>query len=148
MNEKTVLCQLDYLRKLCEEQQLRLTESRMAVYKVLVESDVPLAAYDVLEAVKVVLPQAKPPTVYRALDFLHRLNVVHRIETTNRFWACPHPEHRHEAQFLICSKCNQVTEFHLPKNVEAVLLEAAQTANFEVSRRAIELYGHCADCKP
>ncbi len=33
-------------------------------------------------------PQAKPPTVYRALDFLLEQGFVHKVESTNSYVLC------------------------------------------------------------
>ncbi|OYW37449.1 MAG: hypothetical protein B7Z42_10080 [Brevundimonas sp. 12-68-7] len=45
---------------------------------------------------------AKPATVYRALEFLDRLGLLHRIASISSYVACSGYAHRHTAAFLIC----------------------------------------------
>ena len=56
----------------------------------------------------------KPPTVYRALDFLIAHGLVHRLESLNAYVGCPAPDASHEGQFLICGACGGVSEFEAP----------------------------------
>ncbi len=55
-----------------------------------------ISAYDLLDLLREAEPQAKPPTVYRALDFLLEQGFVHKVESTNSYVLChlfdrPHP---------------------------------------------------------
>jgi len=52
----------------------------------------------------------QPPVVYRALDFLVRNGLAHRIERLNAYTACAHPDHAHAPAFLICRSCRTVAE--------------------------------------
>ena len=103
-----------------------------------------MGAYDVLQAMNEVEKSITPPIVYRALDFLQEQGLIHRIESRNAFIACDHPGHHREAQFLICSNCQQVAELenpHLPAQ------QQAQAMGFEVKHAVVELNGVCAGCK-
>jgi Fur family zinc uptake transcriptional regulator len=65
----------------CQEIQERLTSTRRRVLELLLEGDGPLKAYDLIAAFGEGGEPAKPPTVYRALEFLERLGFAHRIES-------------------------------------------------------------------
>jgi len=54
---------------------------------------------------------AKPPTVYRALEFLERLGFAHRIESLNAYVPCRLDGESHRAAFLICDCCGAAQEF-------------------------------------
>ena len=51
----------------------RLTNSRRRVLELLLEAGVPLKAYDLIATYSGDGEAAKPPTVYRALEFLERV---------------------------------------------------------------------------
>ncbi|HLS06094.1 MAG TPA: transcriptional repressor, partial [Wenzhouxiangella sp.] len=65
----------------CKTQGLRLTPTRRRVLELIVEADGPVKAYDLLDQLKADQPNAAPPTVYRALDFLLENNFIHRLES-------------------------------------------------------------------
>jgi len=55
------------------------------------------------------LPDSLPDvsTVYRALDFLVRLGLAHRIESQNAFVACDVGACARSTIFLICERCGR-----------------------------------------
>ena len=75
---------------LCVRREQRLTAPRRRVLELLLQAGQPLKAYDLMAAFDPHAP-AKPPTVYRALEFLEREGFAHRIESLNAFVACGHP---------------------------------------------------------
>ena len=90
----------------------RLTPQRRAVLEALIEAGGPCGAYDLIERLRARTGRAPAPiVVYRALDFLRELGLIHRLETLNALLACPH---RHESAervvFLICETCRRVEE--------------------------------------
>ena len=56
---------------LCERRDQRLTAPRRRVLELLLEAGQPVKAYDLMAQYDAKSP-AKPPTVYRALEFLER----------------------------------------------------------------------------
>src|SRR5262249_61727897 len=85
----------------------RPTPSRRKVLEALADSHKPLGAFDIMAAVGG--PRPAPITVYRALEFLIGLGLVHRIASRNAFLACVN-NHRTGAlvTFLICESCGAV----------------------------------------
>ena len=71
----------------------------------------PSKAYDLLEHLGDD-GAAKPPSVYRSLDFLLEMGLAHKIESLNAYVACGHWKHGHAAVFLICDKCGMAGELH------------------------------------
>jgi len=104
-----------------------------------------VGAYDLLAALQKEDPAAKPPTVYRALEFLLDLGPIHRIESANGFTRCEAPEGAHVCQFLICDECGLVEELHSSKLASA--LEAqAEDAGFKPTFQTVEVRGRCRGC--
>src|SRR4051794_40835295 len=72
----------------CAATQERLTPPRRRVLELLLSAEGPQKAYDLIAAYGDHGEPAKPPTVYRALDFLERLGFAHRIESLNAYVPC------------------------------------------------------------
>lgn len=126
------------------KQGLRLTPIRRKVLQLLVESDVPAKAYDLMAKLDGE-GAAKPPTIYRALDFLQETGLAHKIESLNAYVACGHTSHSHSAIFLICDKCNSAEELHAVDTVNA-LADETLAAGFSVRQAVIEARGICRAC--
>ncbi|MEX2642687.1 MAG: Fur family transcriptional regulator, partial [Acetobacterales bacterium] len=124
----------------------RLTPLRRSVLELVLESVAPVGAYTVLERLQEKLKRrVAPPTVYRALDFLLRQGLIHRIERFNAFVACPHPGEGHRAQFLICTCCGLVRELD-DAPVDEAIDRAAKRAGFAIERGLVEIEGRCPEC--
>ena len=139
---------LDQAEALCEARGARLTGLRRQVLGLILESDSPTGAYDLLERLRVRRGAAAPPTVYSALDFLREQGLVHRLERLSAFVGCIDEHghgHDHPAQFLICRECGRVTELE-DHGLAHALTEAAARVGFKVGGATIEAEGSCADC--
>jgi Fur family zinc uptake transcriptional regulator len=131
---------------LCARRGARLTELRRRVLELVWQDHGAVKAYDILERLGADHGPAKPPTVYRALDYLIAHGLVHRLESLNAFVGCPAPERAHDGQFLICAGCGQVTELDAPP-VRATITRAATAEGFAVERRTVEVHGLCRACQ-
>lgn len=133
---------------LCESRGIRLTPLRLQVLKTLWSSHQARGAYDLLQEINAEASRKLAPlSVYRALDFLVQEGLAHRIESLNAYVGCPHPEHRHALQFLICQNCRNVIELEESK-VEKALTASATQHGFTQQRAVIEVVGLCAACQP
>lgn len=127
-------------RDICEEHGRRFTPLREHVFELVVKSNSAVKAYDLLDQLKPEVGSPKPPTVYRALDFLAELGLVHRVEALNAYIACDHSKGGHVAEFFICENCEDLQERHANDHVDCV------PDGFAIRRSVIEHYGVCAKC--
>lgn len=121
-----------------------LTKNQSAVLSVLEKAGKPLGAYDILDEVRDVGLKG-PPQVYRALDKLVTLGLVHRIESLNAFLACDHGPHEEPAAFFICRECGKTIELPL-SSVEALTHSNALPKDCHVDEVKVEMKGQCGDC--
>lgn len=128
----------------CGEIQERLTPPRRRVLELLLGSDGPLKAYDLIAAFGQDGEPAKPPTVYRALEFLERLGFAHRIESLNAYVPCRMDGEGHRAAFLICDCCGAAQEFEPDI---AAQLKTAAPAGYEIQAVTLEARGLCPACR-
>jgi Fur family zinc uptake transcriptional regulator len=130
----------------CALRGAKLTEIRRTVLELILQAGEPIGAYALLDRLKDKNGQGKPPTVYRALDFLLAQGLIHRVERLNAFVGChEEADHPHPVQFFICSDCGGVTEFEDAAIGEAVAGIAAG-CGFVVRRAIVEVEGVCAQC--
>ncbi len=130
----------------CARRGARLTDVRRMVLKLILEAQEPIGAYALLDRLKESSGQGKPPTIYRALDFLLAQGLIHRVERLNAFVGChEEADHPHPVQFLICGGCGSVTEFEDGEVARAVAAAAARH-DFNVSRTIVEVEGECGAC--
>lgn len=129
---------------LSAERGQRLTRIRRKVLQLLLESPEPAKAYDLLGKLDGE-GAAKPPTIYRALEFLQDIGLAHKIESLNAYVACGHTGHRHSAVFLICNECGSAEELHATGTAAALEAET-DAAGFTLEHAVIEARGTCRDC--
>ena len=124
----------------------RLTPARVGAYAELLASKRPVSAYELIALLED-RQQRKiaPLTVYRHLDFLIRVGLVHRLESTQSYLPCDHPEHAHESQYLLCSSCGNADEVE-SKPLESLLNKIADQHGFHPENTVVEVRGLCGNC--
>ncbi|MEZ5994906.1 MAG: transcriptional repressor [Hyphomonadaceae bacterium] len=137
--------QISEAEKRCAEASETLTPLRRRVLELLMDQHGPAKAYDLLPLVDP-SKQTKPPTIYRALDFLVRMGLAHRIESLNAFVACGVGACARSTIFLICERCGGAEEFDAGHAL-VDLSEAAKRDGFAIHRTMIEASGVCAACQ-
>ena len=131
---------------LCVERGVRLTVLRAHILELIWQSHQPVGAYALLDILKSERRNAQPPTVYRALNFLLDLGLIHRIESVNAYIGCNTPHKNHNTQFLICSSCGaaaEILDVRLDKAINALVTDA----KFLVNYHSIEVEGQCPNCQ-
>ena len=130
----------------CTSHSLRLTPPRLSAFKIVHSAKKPITAYEVLERMGKDIKNPKPPTAYRALDFLTRHGFVHRIESLNAYVSCD-SDHKHKgSQFMICDNCGKVEEVHQCK-LPAPLKERISEEDFCMRYWNVEVHGKCKKCR-
>ena len=124
-----------------------LTRNQALVHDTLCQADGPLGAYALLDRLRDRGFRA-PLQVYRALDRLQTLGLVHRVESLNAFVACAHTDDiPHDVMgFAICDDCGCVAEFADAAAVRT-LHRWAREQGFRVDSATIELKGCCRACR-
>lgn len=131
--------------ELCEQKGVRLTAIRKRVLELVWQSHKPMGAYDLLPALAEEGFNSAPPTVYRALDFLLDLGLVHRLTSLNAFVGCSHPGHQHPSCFLICKDCGVAQELDAAPLFDQ-LNQIAGKQGFRVEQQITEVVGCCPQC--
>lgn len=131
-----------------EANGLKLTPLRRRVLEEVAASHHAVGAYEILERLsRKERTRMAPISVYRALDALLEMGIVHRLESRNAYFACHTPHGKHAARQIVlaCERCATVAEVAASTAFDAID-SAADTAGFATTRVMVEVTGVCASC--
>ena len=141
---------LDHVAKSCTARGKQLTTKRKLVLKALLHADKALSAYDLVDYCKEHFEETiQAMTVYRVLDFLENEHFAHKLKVSNKYIMCSHIlcDHDHGTpQFLICSKCDKITEQTIAPIIMTGLQSQAKQKGFTVTQPQLEISGVCDEC--
>lgn len=130
----------------CSTIKYRLTSLRKQILYILWCSEKPLKAYDILQQLLQSQANAKPPTVYRVLDYFVALGCVHKIESIQSYALCHEPEKKYHCELLmVCGQCHAVTEVYDPE-VHTLVEQLSIKHQFVLNPGVIEIKGQCQSC--
>jgi Fur family transcriptional regulator, zinc uptake regulator len=131
----------------CMRHNARLTSLRRDVLGAVGESHRAAGAYEIIERLARSGPRPAPISIYRALEFLGDIGLVHRIESRNAFLACAHDhDETSMVAFLICDHCGSVGEIPAAPVAQS-LNAAARASGFAPKLSVVEIAGTCAHCQ-
>lgn len=160
---------------ICEQQNAKLTALRQQVLLLIWENHKPLGAYTLIEQLaEKTQRRIAPPTVYRSLEFLLELGLIHRINSLNAYIGCTQP-HMHQTPsdpaqsnqshtdlshskqthssrvdrrnyFLICKKCHDTQEI-LDTSLSEKIETVSQSFKFLPQEQWLEITGLCEECR-
>jgi Fur family zinc uptake transcriptional regulator len=135
-----------------EKYSFTLTSLRKDILAIIKSANMPLKAYDILDLLLKKRPTAKPPTVYRVLDFLVEKHILHKITSNHTYVMCQAEIDSHCEQhggnvdlMLVCKKCHQCLEL-VSSIFSVVLNQLAKQEKFAINENSIELQGICNGC--
>lgn len=126
---------------------LRAGGARRAVVDHLSGQDCCLSAQEIRDGIAVEGGSVGIASVYRALDLLAELRLVHRVDVGDgvaRFEpARPDGEHHHH---LVCDRCGRVQSFS-DDALERALARVADALGVPAATHEVVLHGPCAACE-
>jgi Fur family zinc uptake transcriptional regulator len=147
-NKDRLRISLDQATAIFAERNIRFTDLRRKVFEEIASTQASVGAYEVLDRLAKKGTRLAPISIYRALDALLEVGVVHRLESKNAYFACRRlhsPKTGRRPIFLSCEKCGNVQEVdgdHIFHSID----DAAHAAKFEPRVRFVEVSGTCPDC--
>lgn len=137
---------LEEAQAICRARGGRFTSQRRTVLAKVLLANRPVTAYELLDIVRPEDAAITSASVYRSLDFLVEMGLVHRLDSTRSFVACNHPDHPHVGQFLICRQCGTVVEAE-DKRIAEAAEDFGERHGFMLEHRTVELTGVCGTCR-
>lgn len=142
----TVNIAIHNAHQLCQANGKRMTPLRETVLRLLYEQVVTIGAYQLLAHLKKVHSHAQPMTLYRTLDFLLKMGLVHKISHSGEYFCCAHPNQHTTCQVLLCTQCKKVQECCDDVLIDTVN-SVAQKQQFQPQNTALEIVGVCYSCQ-
>ncbi len=136
----------DYKDKFKEH---KLTPQRKLILEVLLENqDSHLSAEEVFKLVQEKNDDIGLATIYRTLDLLDELEVVHKLnfgDGRSRY-ELNKSDKKHHHHHLICMGCNEIIE--VKDDLLQKLEKTIETEHkFEILDHRVKFYGYCPSCK-
>lgn len=131
-----------YLR----DHNLPITEQRLAIARVVLDSEKHLSAEEVAQAVRARGAGVGTATIYRTLELLVRSGLVVERDFGEGFRRyepsrdVPHHEH------LLCNQCGSVREFR-DERLERMTTLIAETHGYARHSHRLVIYGICEGCR-
>ncbi|MGE5544496.1 MAG: Fur family transcriptional regulator [Bacillota bacterium] len=126
--------------------QCKITPQRRAVLDVLRQtSGAHMTAEDIYNEVKKINPRIGIATVYRTLELLARLEIVHKNsfdEGKYRYEFCKDDGHFHH--HFLCNNCGVIIE--VEEDYLTLLEGELERRGFHISDHNLQLYGLCPNC--
>lgn len=138
---------LDEIEAICEQRGKRLTPTRRQVLMLFFEQGRSMRAYELLEAMIQTHTNAKPPTIYRALEFLEAEGFIHRVDSLNAWSICQHihdHDTHHDSLLIACINCGKVKEIH--DTISDKLSELIYSNGFRPAKHETEIRAICEKC--
>ena len=137
-------------KKECKAHGVVVTSKRVNLYSILLMSKKAVSAYELVDSYFEMFHKPVPViTVYRVMDFLQSKNLVHKLETENKFVACTHVNcsNTHSvSQFLICKQCLKVKELSMSVAKIEELRKTVEQAGFHLKSPQLEMNCICEVC--
>ena len=108
---------IERVKKYCQNHNYKLTAQRQEILELVLKRPDVIKAYDILDELKQRHAKAAPPTVYRGLEFLVKIGVLHRADALSGFVFCPHFDEPHLSLIMSCSSCGTTCEAEAPELV-------------------------------
>ena len=123
-----------------------LTKNQSFVLEALRKAKHPVGAYELLDQLREHGLRA-PLQIYRTLDQLIELKIVHRLESLNAWTLCCDAEHDSTPVFAICNDCGSVKEY-FDETLSSNIANISKQSGFVADRSIIEIHGRCYQCEP
>ena len=137
-------------RSTCKGTGRGLTKHRQRILEILIKAQSPMSAYELVDAYN---ESAQTPivamSVYRILEFLESVKLVHRLKSANRYIACNSISGVCEHQtsvFLICKSCQKIEEIHSSADNLQFLRGQIEAKGFAAKDSQIEVATLCKAC--
>ncbi|NLV16159.1 MAG: transcriptional repressor [Syntrophomonadaceae bacterium] len=138
---------LDSYCKVLNKNRFKVTRQRKAILEAMEKAHgVHLTADDIYMDVKQNFPEIGISTVYRTLELLARLNIVHKTsfdEGKFRYEFCEDEGHYHH--HFVCNGCGSIIE--VEEDFLHHLESALEERGFIITDHKVQLYGYCPECR-
>jgi Fur family ferric uptake transcriptional regulator len=138
---------VDSTERLLRDAGHRASAPRAAILELLGQQRCLLTAREMTDQLRAQGRDVGTATVYRALELLHSLGAVERVDTGEGFarYEPADPSGAHHHHHLLCAHCGQVSPFE-DERLEQAIDELSERLAYRVEGHDVVLRGICPDC--
>lgn len=136
----------DVLQRIKAEDFKLTQQRRLIVQNLLSEENDHPSAEEIYEMVRREDPELGLATVYRTLDLLQRLDIVHKVNFGEGKARYELRGEQHQHHHLLCAECGLIQEVD-EDLLGAVEEELMSRTGFCISDHEVKFYGLCPDCQ-
>ena len=130
-----------------KQKGFRVTLPRVQVLRILALSHKPMTAYAIHQEIAAMGSSVDVVTVYRILDTLKSLHLVHHVGLTDGYVACRLEDtHESDSELIVCSDCGKVTELEIPQEILLRSNDQLAALGFEPKLTKLEILAKCPSC--
>lgn len=142
---------MDYISFALEklkEAGLKITNPRKMLVTFLAKSDKVLSPYEMKALLKKEKINADVVTIYRVLEVLESMSLVHKVQAFNGYVRCNTKKMQPGVchHYLLCRSCKKVEEVE-GENLSQLEKKISQQNHFQIESHYLEFMGLCAACK-
>jgi len=143
MNEEVFQTFKEYLK----EKSLKFTKERETILKEVLTRRDHFDADELAADLRTSGSKVSRATVYRTLDILHEINVVHKATLGHKHNHYENMVGREHHDHLVCLNCDKVIEF-VDDDIEQRQEDVCKKLGFEMKRHTLQIFGYCSHCAP
>lgn len=130
------------MKNILTKSGLKITKTRLDILKILENTIKPLNAYEIQKQLK----DINISTVYRVLQKLIEVNLIHKIDKLNSYTLCNKVNESCKCHHLfICNLCNKVIEF-IDHSICEIQNKLAFKNKFKTASHSLEIMWVCNNC--
>lgn len=128
---------------------LKITKPRQMLVEFLAKSNKVLSPYEIRDMLKKQRINADVVTIYRVLEMLETMGLVHKVLAFNGYIRCNTKDFENAENschhYLICKSCHKVEEVE-GEDLSALEKRIVRNHKFKVDSHYLEFIGFCAKC--
>ncbi len=135
--------QIEHLKQICNEADIKLTHQRLEIFKELMGSFDHPSAEVIHKRLQKILPTLAIDTVYRTLTTFNELGIIKKLHLENErtLFDANRDQHHH----FICTQCKAVHDLYWEDFDKSTLPESVHGIG-RIQSRHLELHGLCNKC--
>lgn len=124
--------------------QLRMTNQREIILRELINSQRHLAADELYDIVKKIMPRISLATVYRNLEILSEAGIIGKLEISGRQKRFDYDPSEHDHIYcMVCHRVDNLEMAHKGLTTE----EFAAAVGYSITGYRLEIVGICPECQ-
>jgi len=133
-------------KRILRDQDLRLTQARLAVMNIIAQSSSPLTARQIYDHARKAGQTLGIASVYRTLEVLSELDLIQQIHQPQgcQAYAPSLTGHQH---FIICTACGRMVPFEGRDELNDFFREVGEKRGYQVKEHWLQVFGVCQSCQ-